>query len=329
MKKFLLSFILSVCMLIPATFAFAGCGSNKTQDNTTPHTHNMCTTHTYTIENEDENKKVYELFNCTCGESEKKELTNYTIATPETAHELINNSNNTTIVLSEGTYNGEILWFNEPNTPTNNLTIVGVEGTNVDEIYATVHDGAKITNLTIINVKFTGNGVRSNYTEIDGLNVVNCNFTGGVGISIGDNKIKNLTIKDCAFNLNGTVASKTAIYINAGVENLDVENCSFNNIPHNAIQANTDNGGIVTGNITIKNNNFIKTESRVIYLNGITKAEDVNLVIEGNTFCLPTTLKEDGNYIKLGTEITISNNNTWTIDSTKNIEFYFVGAKLN
>lgn len=323
MKKFLLSFILAICMLVPASFTLIGCGETEK-----PHTHAMNTTYSYSIEGKGEDKKVYEIFNCTCGESEKKELTNYTIATTETAKELINTSNNTTIVLSAGNYTGETLWFDYADTPTNDLTIVGVEGTKVDEINATVHDGAKITNLTIINIEFIGRGVKSNHTEIEGLSVINCDFVGSAGVSIGNKEIKNLVVKNCNFNLNGTVANQTAIYINSGVENLTVENCSFNNIPHNAIQANADVGGEVTGDILIKNNNFIKTGSRVIYLGALTKTDSVNLVIEENSFCLPTTLKEDGNYIKLGTEITISNNNTWTIDSTKGLDFYFVGAKL-
>lgn len=318
MKNKILGFILSVCLVISATFALTAC---------TKHTHELKASSTFVIEE----GKAYEIYACECGkgETEKRELTNYTIATTETAHDLINTSNNTTIVLSAGTYSDETLWFNLSNTPTNDLTIVGVEGTEVSEIYASVHDGAKITNLTIMNIKFTGLGVRSNHTEIEGLNVVNCNFVGKMGVTIGDNKIKNLVVKDCDFNLSDEAsATQTAVYINAGVENLIVENCKFENIPYNAIQANNDAGGVVNANITIKNNEFIKTGSRVIYLGGLTSTEGTTLVIEKNSFCMPTTAKTDGNYVKLGTEVEISKNNTWTIDKSKDIEYYLSGAKL-
>lgn len=283
-----------------------------------PHTH-AYTGVSYIIED----GKAYKVTTCGCDDFTKEEMIDAIIATPDTAHDLINTTNNKTIVLSTGTYALDALRFDHYNTPTNNLKIVGVEGAEVSRIYASVHDGAKITNLYIGNIKFTGQGVHSNHTDIEGITVENCEFTGSYGLSFGNNLVKDVVVRNCKFDLDGTVDTQTAIYFNNGVQNFIVEDCVFTNVPYNAIQANNAS---VSGNITIKNNNFVKTGSRVIYLNGVTDVESVTLTIEGNIFCIPTTPKSEGNLVKLGAVVEISKNNTWQIESDKAEDYYFAGA---
>jgi hypothetical protein len=159
------------------------------------------------------------------------------------------------------------LRFDFYDTPTENLNIVAVEGAEVSNIYASLHDGAKITNLYIANIEFFGQGVHSNNTDIDGLTVENCQFKGIAGVGFGNNDVKNIVVKYCAFDLNTEASSgQTAIYIHAGIDNLLIENCTFKNIPYNALQANAENSGKVEGNIVIKNNNFESVGSRVLYI---------------------------------------------------------------
>ena len=316
MKKKLLNILACLSIILIGAFALVGCGDDPAD----PHTHNYNKVE-YTIEQ----GKAYKVTTCGCNDFKKEEVVGAIIATPETIENILNETNNATIVLSAGVYENEVMWFKSYNTPTENLNIVGVKGAEVEEIYASVHDGGKITNLYISNIKFTGLGVHSNHTEIDGLTVENCEFIGLAGVGFGNVKVKNIVVKNCTFDFsNEAVETQTAVYFNEAVENFTVENCTFKNIPYNAIQANV----VVTGKIIIKNNKFVETGSRVIYLNGITNVENVELEIELNNFCTPTTPKSDGNFVKAGTEIEISKNNTWNIESGKAENYYFSGAYI-
>lgn len=139
----------------------------------------------------------------------------------------------------------------------------------------------QLKNITFRNVDFiTSAGGLTMMCDIDGINVIDCAFEGGVQFAdsaSGSPEIKNVNIQNTTFNKIANGHKLTAVRIKK-VENFTMTNCTFDEVEYNAIQI----GGIkLTGSVTIKGNSFRETVSRVIHLanNEITSCDIVD-----NTF---------------------------------------------
>lgn len=96
MKKKILTLLLSIGILLSLGLIGSAC--------TPSHTHSYINSGKYIVMD----SKAYQIENCECGESHTKELTNYIIATPDTAQEILDGKygklSGKTIVFFKGTY---------------------------------------------------------------------------------------------------------------------------------------------------------------------------------------------------------------------------------
>lgn len=173
-----------------------------------------------------------------------------------------------------------------------------------------------IKDLVFSSIKFTEycefNGWYHNLLSCDGLTMSKCEFdmkdstkssdkmeaeTGGIAAahfgSGEDARIwKNLVFEQCVFK-----NAFQGIYT-TNSEGINVKDCKFENIKHNAIalQSVKSNGkvGTVGGTIVIENNEFINGQDRAIRFNDI--GADAVITVKNNT--LTTFCDKDGEILK-------------------------------
>lgn len=355
MNKKILSFALSCGLLASGACVMTAC------DSSIPHTHDYIATSTYCIED----GKAYEIEKCSCEETKKVELTNYQIATTETAQNLIDNADaGVTIVLSSGDYGTLYLRKNDRSERVastwaggnedavwkrtiNGLTIVGTEGTILKSFDAEAYTYAKtqhslsetypylicymdITNLSIKNITFNPD---ENDVAID----VACS---GQQVSINGLIIDNCVVngknstKDNGNRLfASSVTDATAFNDKNGNtiitqyrKNITISNCTLNNL-YQGMRI------YYAENLTISNNKFNNVKGQNILLNS-GKFEG-NITIEGNTstgsterFIRMTNLK--GNLCVKGNKVeNYSGEDTDIVKITNNLESATIGFENN
>lgn len=301
MKKKLLSLIFAICLILPCSIMLGGCSEG--------HTHNFELSG-YIVED----GKAYEVKQCECKETQKTELANYVVGTVETAQELLDNvEDGKTIVLDRGDYNTLYLRKNDRSTLVdsdwagggdatykrviNGLTIIGVEGTNLKSLvaeagtyaktehslsnqYQYLHTYMDITNLTIKNVTFN---LEENKVAVDiasagkdvsinGLTIDGCTVNGVNSTTSGGNRL---------FQSDGSVFSAQAI-VEKGNEilvtnrkNITIANCTLNDL-YEGLRI------YFVENLTVSNNTFNNTKSRVMMLGGGTGTIGGEVKIENN-----------------------------------------------
>lgn len=270
--------------------------------------HAMTTTSTYVVED----NKAYEVYKCSCGDTERRELSNYVVATVDTAQTLLDNAaDGITIVLDGGNYGTLYLRKNDTSVRVSStwaggnpdavwkrtidgFTIIGTEGTNLTSLKAEAYTYAKtehslssqytnlicymdITNLTIKNITF-------NLEEGDVAVDVACS---GQHVSIN-----GLTIDRCVVNCTGATktsggrlfassetyakeySEKDGLVITAYRKNITISNCTMNDL-YQGMRI------YYAENLTIKNNQFNNIKGQNILLNSGKFVGEV--LIEENT----------------------------------------------
>lgn len=217
-----------------------------------------------------------------------------------------------------------------------NVTIEGKPGA----VIRSLDFMTSLTNVTIRNITFVGTrmgiSVR-NVDAIDGLTVENCVFR-NINRAIhaydesGKNIYRNIKISGCEFNLRGPMYYEdapiphptepmtwpyTALWL-MPVDGLSVTDCTFKRVPYLGLNSAIS----VTGNVAIRNNIFEQVGCRNINLPGLIDSSKAILDISGNTFVMPDVPIEKGNYVKIGADMPIGENNG-DIDPNKDKTFYY------
>ncbi len=168
------------------------------------------------------------------------------------------------------------------------------EDNAIIEEFRLAHEG-QTKNITLRNMDFiTSSGGLIMMSDVDGINVIDCVFEGGVQFAdsaSGSPTIKNVNIQNTSFTRIANGNKLTAVRIKK-VENFTATNCTFDEVEYNAIQIG---GTELTGRVTIKGNSFRGTVSRVIHLanNNIDFCD-----ISDNTFYDNTDLEDTtGRYV--------------------------------
>ena len=217
-----------------------------------------------------------------------------------------------------------------------NVVITGEEGTVVDGISITAGhiygtSEKPVTNpVTGVTTTSTANSYYS-YIDIDGLTFRNITFTKSVNIGAWNDEkfasVKNVTFENCTFNgsdanvnvnsADNKLASfgasgnvfENIVFRNCTVKNafqgiyivnakgVTVENCTFDNLGHNAIAIQSSGTGAPGGKIIIRDNKINNGNDRAIRFGNI--ATDADISITGNI--MTNTGDTDGQLIKGGT----------------------------
>lgn len=284
MKKKIFSFLLAICLIIPAMFALTACG-----DKEPPHTHAYNKV-SYVVEND----KAYKVKTCNCEEFTKTEIQGALIATPQNINDVIvNATDNSTIVLSAGDY-GVI----NMHSSLENVSILGTTVT-VEKIDIAGHTNA---NITIDSVTFDGtadwSGVYVGSIGLDGLTVRNCSFVNNSYVLGGGSEddhisIINLLVENCSFDMTN-MENKEGVQLSAiniwGSNGVTIKNNSFKNADYNAIQL----AGEINGAVVIEENIIDGTGSRALRLNNVNarvkiKNNSIKNVQEGDEQVLKAT----------------------------------------
>lgn len=221
----------------------------------------------------------------------------YTVATTDNLQKLILNTiDNTVFLLETGDY-GDLDFthtYNGSKVQAKNIIIQGVSGTVMSSLVSPV-GGNPITNWAIKNIQFTGRGVdiRSGGNM---LTVENCKFANGANIYLNNN-YEGITVEQCEFNGSTT----GGVYLQ-GVVGVAIENCTFVNMPYNAIQLS---GAGVSGNVNIVNNTISNCASRAMRI--VTKSGTA-LNISNNTMTNSDNAADDnaadrGQIVKISGEV--------------------------
>lgn len=306
MKKKIFSFLLAICLIIPAMFAMTACGDEPAD----PHNHNYEAHAGYTvIEN-----KAYKVTKCSCGETKNSELSNYVIATPQDVNDIIADAtDNSTVVLNTGDY-GVI----NMHGTLENVTIVGTTVT-VEKIDIAGHTNS---NITIDNITFDGtadwSGVYVGSIGLDGLTVRNCSFVKNSYILGGGSQpdhisIMNLLVENCSFDMTN-MENKDGVQLSAiniwGSNVVTIKNNTFKNADYNAIQL----AGNINGDVLIEGNVIDGTVDRALRFNNVNaditiKNNEIKNVQKANQEVLKaTSVGEDGSLVF---ENNTYNNSTW------------------
>lgn len=277
-------------------------------------------THTYTGDNKyfiSQGKAYYRSGACACGAYNNVELENYIIATPSTAQNILDSTDeNLTIVLSAGTYGNLYIRKNnksvELNNPTwaggaagttfrrtmKNVTILGTEGTIVSSI---VGEAADYTpNVNNNHSLASSNRYLSMYLDIENLTIRNITFnpeenTTAVRLAGSGQKISinGLTIDNCVVNGTGTITSGNMLFVSdnqiateytlAG-ETVLVgyrKNITITNNVLNSLHLGVKINFVE--NLTVNGNQFNEVKGRDLLIGGGSGVIGGNITISNNT----------------------------------------------
>ncbi len=255
MKKKILSLLFAMALVLPMAFMVAAC----TED----HTHSHIKSNEYAVED----SKAYTTEICECGDVKKTELTNYVIATPSNAQDILDGAygklSGKTVVFFKGTYGSlrirstidtlSAIHEYNPNDPLDMETTTTLEALsntrtyhytrNLDNVKFVAVDGAKFGGVFSIQSKEYEKYIWQNDTLI-GLEEVNTlavdpirdvkvtdqNWNGV--IEDGDVAfIDHINLEDITFENMDFVGNKGRIYIANSyadqVEDITFKNCSF------------------------------------------------------------------------------------------------------
>ena len=189
---------------------------------------------------------------------------------------------NTTFQLGVGNYS-ELDFTHTPDgskITAKNITIQGVNGTIIPNLIFP-EGGNNVIDWKIANISFNGSRGIDVRSGGNNLTVENCQFSNGAKI-YASNDFDNIIVKQCGFNASGT----GGVYFQ-GVTNVNIQQCSFTNMPYNAIQLS---GTGVAGNISITDNTISNCTSRAMRI--VTKAGAV-LNISNNTMTNSNNANDD------------------------------------
>ena len=214
-----------------------------------------------------------------------------------------------------------------------NVTVEGKAGITCVGIYFNSNDDdGGISGLpsgwTFKDINFVGKGLRTNHHAVTNLTVTGCTFTDGAVLHVTDKNATNIVVSNCTFTgVNATGSGgDSAIYI-PKANGLTVQNCTIQDGSYNAIQAFPVAGN---GDVTITGNTFSGINSRIINMKNVDDNYTGTITISGNTFNLPSTPKEDCNFIRVGKEIIIGENTYATVNPEKDLiddyGYYFSSA---
>ena len=242
----------------------------------------------YCLKDGEDGKEIYTLDKCTLCDQQVKVKGQVVGGQSEVAPALHNAEKGDVIYLKKSRY----ILINVLRE-LEDVTFYAEDNTSVDEVKL-APDG-QIKNITFRNIDFiTSTGGLTMMSDIDGINVIDCAFEGGVQFAdsaSGSPEIKNVNIQNTSFTKIANGHKLTAVRIKK-VENFTMTNCTFDEVEYNAIQIG---GTKLTGRVTIKGNSFRETVSRVIHLanNEITSCD-----ISDNTFYSNMDFEEaSGRYV--------------------------------
>ncbi|MBE7061476.1 MAG: hypothetical protein E7382_02930 [Clostridiales bacterium] len=175
----------------------------------------------------------------------------------------------------------------------------------------------EVENLTIDGLLIR-NGLAI-ISQVNGITLKNCSFTGSSQISNSDVLVKNFSLINCQFVGISSGGKLTAVRVNL-CENLTVKDCTFDTIEYNPLQIG---GNRLTGTVIITGNTFKGTGSSVIHL---ANCHLTDCDISGNVFYLKDNLS-GSNYLNILDEasgIVKFGVNTWEV-IPEATELYFEG----
>lgn len=196
----------------------------------------------------------------------------FTVSTTDNLQKLIlNTMDGTVFQLGAGDY-GNLDFthtYNGSKVQAQRITVQGVSGTVMSDLVSPV-GGNQIVNWAIKGIQFDGRGIDIR-SGGNALTVEACNFTDGANIYLSNNH-ENITIANCGFNASVT----GGVYLQQ-VKDVAITNCTFMNMPYNAIQLS---GAGVSGAVSIAGNTISNCASRAMR---IVTASGAALTISSNT----------------------------------------------
>ena len=258
MKKKILSLLFAMCLVLPMAFMIAACSED--------HTHSHIKTGKYIVED----SKAYTTETCVCGDTKKTELTNYIIATPSNAQDILDGHygkiSGKTIVFFKGTYGTlrlrttlntlDLIHEYNPNDPLDMNTTTTLEALSNTRTYHYTRNIENVNFVAVDGAKFTGvfSSQSKDYEKYiwQADSIVGLESTDTLAVD----PIRNVTVKD---NGNGIIEDGDIAY----VEHINLDNISFENMDFLG-----DKGRFYFGNsyadkledITFKNCTFVTEE---------------------------------------------------------------------
>lgn len=158
MKKKILSLLFGLVLILPMAFIVSACSED--------HTHSHIKTNKYIVED----SKAYTTETCECGDVKKTELTNYVIATPSNAQDILDGHygklSGKTIVFFKGTYGAlrlrvtldtlDLIHEYNPNDPEDMSTTTTLEALSNTRTYHYTRDIENVNFVAVDGAKFTG-----------------------------------------------------------------------------------------------------------------------------------------------------------------------------
>ena len=248
MKKKILSLLFAMVLVLPMAFMVAAC----TED----HTHSHIKANEYIVED----SKAYTTEICECGDIKKTELTNYVIATPSNAQDILDGAygklSGKTIVFFKGTYGTlrirstvdtlSVIHEYNPNDPLDMETTTTLEALSNTRAYHYTRN--------LSNVKFVA---------VDG-----ANFGGVFSIQSKDYE-KYIWNDDATVGL----ADESTLAIDP-IRNIKVTDNNWNGVIDDGDIAFVDH--INVDNVTFENMDFFGDKGRIFFANSYAnKIEDV------------------------------------------------------
>lgn len=264
MKKKILSLLFAMVLVIPMAFMLAAC----TED----HTHSHIKSDDYIVED----SKAYTVEICECGDVKKTELTNYVIATPSNAQDILDGKygklSGKTVVFFKGTYGAleirttlntlDVIHEYNTNDPLDMETTTTLEALSNSRAYHYTRNMTNVKFVAVDGAKFTGLfSVQSKDYEkyiwqadtLTGLADVD---------TLSIDPIRNIKVTDN--NWDGNIDEGDIAY----VDHINLDGITFENIDFSGSKGRFYFGNSYANqleDITFKNCSFITTEAWSTY----------------------------------------------------------------
>ncbi len=325
MKK-INTFYAILITLIVAVMSFSMVGCTKEPEGPTPPQHE------YKLDDDAicyfENDKLYGKATCECGDTGVKEITDYTVVTPETIGDYFKTGqSNRILVLEDGNY--DMFEFNSVESFDRNLTIIakgeeayvgGILITSGATLFgASTQRDTMPSNLKVIGLKMTQNFHLRN-CSMDGITIYDCDFVEGCRVTLSPNAfiIDNADVPVFGSDGSATADKRQSNQINK-VTNVRIENCSFTD-------AKIDDETNQLSKIQIRDADDVTIKSNLINKSGYSAIQLIseligfggNLTIEGNTISETVSRALRLNVINADSTLTIKDNVFSDVDTSGN-----------